>query len=384
MFTKHSIRKILSLFFILFSSILLADLSDNEKINILTDYLVKQENKNVREARNEAIATVYGKPVFNQLSYDDNTEMFFGRVKTTKSPLSRRINFYMPKKRAHSFMKNKENARIEVTHKFKNDEVELTDIELNYEGVKYPMTLKTDTTMSLKIGGYFVGQQDTELRAKKNGIGGSIDLQELFDLKENTSGLKIDLGYEFNQKHKLTLSYYRIKNSNTKEIDPIEFAGNTLKGSINLQYNTTIYKFSYIYSAYRTNKFELMTRIGLHVTNFETIFQAEANLNGTTNASKGFSANIPAPLPVFGLGLNYDITDKLSVNYNVDYFYLSTVVKGTMVDTQIELDYMIYEYLGLAIGINSTKLNFRTKVDDVDIGLSHDISGAVASMIFRY
>ncbi len=384
MIIKFSFQKIAIFLLFITLTVLDADISSNEKVLILTDYLIKQENQTPTQARNEAVATVFGKPIFTQLSYDDDTEMFFGRVSSTKTPLSRKINFYMPKRRAHDFMKNKDDAKLEIIHKVKDNEVKISSIDLNYRGIRYPMALKSDTSMNLKIGAYFVAAQDTTISAETKGIGGSIDLQEVFNLQEKTQALRIDFGYEFNQKHKISASYYKIDNSNTRTIAPIEFDGVSIGGDVNLQFNITITKLTYIYSAYRTNKFEFTTRVGLHLTTFDTRLSTVANVNGSTTSSEQINLNLPAPLPVFGLGFDYDISDDLALSYHVDYFNLTTEIQGSMVDTQIELNYMLYDYLGFSLGINTTKMDFSTQVNQTTVALNHDIAGVMASVIFRY
>jgi len=384
MSTKYPLIKSLTLMFLLLSTTLFAEISDDEKINILTDYLVKQENKNVEQARNEAIASVYGKPIFSQLSYDNDTEMFFGRVTSSKGTNSKLVNFYMPRKRAISFKKNRDSASIEVHHIYKDSEVILKDIELSYEGVSYPMAIKKDTSMSLKLGAYFISNQDTEIYAEKNGIGSSIDLQDLFNLKESTQAFRIDFDYAFNQKHKIELSYYAIENSNTRTVDEFKFNGSSISGKIDLGFDTTIYKFTYIYSAYRTNKLELTTRFGIHLTEFSIGLNTVRTVNNVTTSTNAVSLSLPAPLPVFGLGLKYDITDDLSLKYHVDYFYLSIGVDGSMIDNQLELEYMVNDYIGIGIGLNTTKMDFNAKIDKTTFGLGYDISGFIGSVIFRY
>lgn len=373
---------LLFLFFILLDA--QEKLSDDQKIFILTDYLIKQESKTPKQARNEAVATIFGLPYFKELSYDDHTEMFFGRVASTKGSASKLVNFYMPRKRALAYKKNRGDGSIEVKHSLKDNTLNFTDIELSYAGVNYPMAIKSDTSMTLKLGAYFVAAQDTTLYAERGGVGGSLDLQDIFNLTETTQAFRLEFAYEFNQKHRVETSFYSIQNSNTKSVDTFEFDGNTLSGDVNLQFNTDIYKFTYIYSAYRTNAFELNARIGIHLTQFSTGLFVNTTTNGVTTKNEVVNLNIPAPLPVFGLGFNYNLTPELSLKYHVDYFFVSMGVKGTMIDTQVEFNYMINDYIGLGLGLNSTKTDFNTKIDETTFGLNHNISGAIGSLVFKY
>ena len=116
-------KHLLLLLVLLSHNSLLAQTSDKEKVLIITDYLIKNEKKSAKQARNEALATVYGKPQFKDLTYDISSEMYFATVKTSKGDFSKKVSFYMPKDRAYSFSKNSDEGTLLLAHKLKDNEV---------------------------------------------------------------------------------------------------------------------------------------------------------------------------------------------------------------------------------------------------------------------
>jgi hypothetical protein len=378
----------LALTLLLLSNTLFASTSSDEKIKILTQYLVEKEKKDPINARNEAIATIYGKPLFKDLIYNDASEMFFGKVVSQRGDFSRNINFYMPKERAIEFQKNVAAGKIEIEHAFDDNEIVIKKIELNYKDVNYPLKVKIPNTLTLKVGGYLVAKQNTELLAQRNGVGGTLDIQDLFDMKEDTNVFRVDILYKFNSAHSIDFSYYSLKNSNKKLIPgEIEWDGYTLYDpELEAQFDTDIYKFDYIYSAYKTNKLDLSFRLGLHVTGLTT------GLYGTTQSSEGeitFGKNdeikFTAPLPVLGFGLRYEIIPSTHLNYTVDYFYLEfDGYKGSMVDSLISLEYKYNRYFGAGIGINATNTKVDTTVEDTYFRVRNEVLGGLAYIILSY
>jgi len=184
-----------------------ADISDEDKIRILSDYLINKESKDPVAARNEAIATVYGKPKFKNIIYDDASEMFFAQVVSQNGEFVKDVNFFMPRERALTFKKDLEAGKIEIEHAFDDNDIVIKGIELNYAGVNYPLNVKDSTSMTLKIGGYFIGDQNTEVLAKKNGIGVNLDLQDVLGMQTKTNVMQVKGFYKFNDSHKVELSY---------------------------------------------------------------------------------------------------------------------------------------------------------------------------------
>ena len=404
--------KHLALAILLLASPLAAEISSEDQVYILTEYLMKkkakaldkelkgltpaspeykaleQQKKNLLvEARNQAIATVYGKPKFENLVYDDNSEMFFGRIVSSNNNFIRDVNFYMPRKRARAFKKKVQAGRIEIEHLFDNHQLEFKDIELEYKGVSYPLHILTPNTLSLKMGGYFVGVQDTEIYTRKNGVGATINLQDLFDMKEQVSVARINAIYKFSPKHRMEASWYRINSNSNKSAD-FTFNDEQIDASaaLDIYFDTNIYKLIYAYSAYKTSKFEFTFRVGLHITKVSTGYKASYNINEINENVESDNIAITAPLPVLGIGLAYEIAPNLMFNYTADYFALSydSSVSGAMSDSILSLDYQFNRYVGIGGGVNRTQMRFKAVEDKTEFGLRNDVAGILGYMIFSY
>ena len=373
---------------LLISSSLAAEMSDEDKILVLTEYLVNKEGRDTISARNEAIATIYGKPKFKNLVYDDASEMFFAQVVSQNGSFSRDVNFFMPRKRALAFKKDLEAGKIEVEHAFDDNEIVIKGIELSYNNVEYPLNIKESTSITLKAGAYFVIRQDTEVQAQKSGIGGIINLQDALGMQTTNQAMRLEASYKFNDKHKVAFSYHSLSNSNTAiNNQPIEYNGEIIDAgsTINVHFDTDIYKVNYIYSAYQTNKLNFSFRVGLHTTGVSTGLDTTVKINEEETSLTNEAVSLTAPLPVLGIGLSYNIISNVSINYEIDYFFISYEdISGNMVDTMLALEYQYNRYLGLGIGINSTNMFFKAKTKDTDFQLRNNVSGILTYLTFSY
>jgi len=410
MFTKLSFIIIMMF---LFSNVY-AEITDEDKVKILTNYLVQERSQGIdaelstlthaspeykalkkkkasitMAARNEAVATVYGKPKFESLVYDDGSEMFFGRIVSTNGNFEREVNFYMPKKRARAFKKKLDKGRIEIEHAFENSELVFKEIELSYRGVEYPLHVQTSNTFTLKLGGYFIGVQDTELSTTKNGIGATLNLQDLFDMKEKVSVARMNMMYKFNPKHRIEASWYALKSTSSNNVSTdFIFDGKEYQASADISFymNIDTYKINYVYAAYQTNKLELSFRVGLHITSLSTGLTAGYNVGDVSQRFDSDSLSITAPLPVIGLGLNYEIIPALSLTYTIDYFAISydSTVSGSMVDSLLSLDYQFNRYIGIGGGVNTTNMRFSGKTEGTELKYNDEVAGLIGYVILSY
>ena len=233
----------------------------------------------------------------------------------------------------------------------------------------------------LRLGGYILTDQDTDIRVSTRGLGASINLQDLFEMETKSRVFRLDGYYRFTPKHAIQFSWYSINNSSQSD-ENIDFEWGdkniSATGALNTFFNTDIYKVNYLYSFYHTEEVELALSAGLHITTLDVGFSGSYTTNGASGNS-GEGAKVTAPLPVAGFRLNYNILPKLSVNFAVDYFFLTfDAYSGALSDSLLTIDYRIMRNFGMGIGYNSTRMRLKADLDDdVVLNINHDVSGAL-------
>ena len=233
----------------------------------------------------------------------------------------------------------------------------------------------------LRLGGYILADQDTDIGVSKNGGGVNINLQNLFEMEATTQVFRLDGYYRFTPKHAMEFSWYSINNSSKTEAN-IDFEWDdrniTASGALDTFFNTDIYKVNYLYSFYHTPEVELALSAGLHITAIEVGFSGSYKTDGASDNS-GEDAKVAAPLPVIGFRLDYNITPALSVKYSVDYFFLTIGdYSGALSDSLITVDYRILRNFGIGVGFNSTRMRLEAKLDDgALLNVNHDVAGGL-------
>ncbi len=233
----------------------------------------------------------------------------------------------------------------------------------------------------IRLGGYFIADQSTDVLVAKHGVGVNINVQDTFNMDTSSQVFRLDGYYRFTPKHALEFSWYSINNSSSSNQD-FQWVDKNItigaSGALDTYFNTDIYKVNYVYSFYHSEKVELALAAGLHVMAIDIGFSGSYDVNGK-GSNKGESANVTTPLPVVGVRLAYNISPKWKVAYAVDYFAIGFEgVRGSLSDAMLTVDYRIWSHFGLGMGINATRIRLNAESDEnLELDINHDVVGAM-------
>jgi hypothetical protein len=213
----------------------------------------------------------------------------------------------------------------------------------------------------IRVGAYVIDDSDTQFSVSSDvlGLGTVIDFQRDFGGDSGDTIPRIDAYYRFNERHRIDFTSFSIDRtgSRTLAIDPPIIIGDEdfSGGTINSDIKYTLYKLGYAYSFYRSPKVELSMSAGLNITSYDLKF------NDGTN--KVESADVTAPLPMFGLRMGYAITPKWSVEYVSEAFFIDIedTFSGALVSYEVSTEYKLLKHF--AIGAGLARLNANVDVD---------------------
>lgn len=239
-----------------------------------------------------------------------------------------------------------------------------------------------DDKFKFAIGGYKITRYDSSLSLTDRGVGAGVSI-----IPENTFGwdskqtvFRADGHYRFNKSHSLTYSWYSIDTSNNKvlseDIEWVDESGGTITiptgARVDSGINYDIYKVGYLLSFYSTDKVELMTGAGLHVTRIA--------LNITTDTSSSGidaeSVKTTLPMPVISFALKYQITPRTSWHLKSELFKLSfDDWDGVYSDSQIGMEYRAFDHYGLGVGIGTNTLKIVEETSDYKFTYENRVTG---------
>jgi hypothetical protein len=113
----------------------------------------------------------------------------------------------------------------------------------------------------------------------------------------------------------------------------------------------TIYKLAYTWSFLRRDKGYLGASAGLYVADIGASIAAES-------LGRATSGGVTAPLPVFGLRGQYDLSAKWSLRGSAEIFAIDYGdYNGSLYDVYAGLDYQLLEHVAIGVGVNSVKID---------------------------
>jgi hypothetical protein len=218
-------------------------------------------------------------------------------------------------------------------------------------------------TWMLRVGTYIVDGADTQFSVSSDlgGLGTVIDYNRDLGGESRDTIPRIDAYYRFNERHRIDFTSFSVdrKGSRTIAVDPpIEIGDEVFSGgTLNSDIKYTLYKLGYAYSFYHSPKVELSITAGLNLTTYDLKFSNAAG-------DKAESADVTAPLPMFGLRMGYAITPKWSVNYVAESFFIEIddTFKGALINYELSTEYKLFKHF--AIGAGLARIGASLQVDD--------------------
>jgi hypothetical protein len=217
----------------------------------------------------------------------------------------------------------------------------------------------------VRVGAYVVDDAKTKFSVNSDlgGLGTTVDFQKNLGGEDGDTIPRIDAYFRFNPRHSINFTAFSIdrQGERTIAIDPPlqigdeTWSGETLKSDIKY----TLYRLGYQYSFYHSPKVELGITAGLNVTTYDLKFE-----DGT--GAKAESADVTAPLPVFGLRMGYAITPKWYVHYVSEAFFVNfeDKIRGALLNYELNTEYKIFKNFALGAGV--ARIGITADVDDDD------------------
>jgi hypothetical protein len=222
---------------------------------------------------------------------------------------------------------------------------------------------------SISLGGSNL-LTSSNVRIGTNVLGGGIDVdvEEALNVDATQSSYKLGALYRIGEsrRHRVSLSYFDLNRSGSVIIEEEIEIGDPpvvlpIGARVKTSYDLGILKTDYGYSFFMDERFNLSVSGGLFVVPIKLAVENQ----GTGEASK---TDITAPLPVFGVGLDFAISPKWFIKQNLELFFLELGdFKGGILDTSLEVEWRAWENWGFAASIESLRLAVKSQSESEDI-----------------
>jgi len=247
--------------------------------------------------------------------------------------------------------------------------VEISD-KVSNDFIPHHKTKSYSDRFKIQIGSYYVKETNTEVSINSDigGIGTTIDMKRDLGTDDQLTIPRIDGYYRFNDKHRIDFSWFQVARKGRKTIDiEILINGTTYAANsiVDSKIKTNFYKLAYAYSFYRSPKVELSFSAGLNILEYSL------TIDNLSSGQKE-AADVIAPLPVFGLRMDYALTPKWLIHYRFETFYieLSDEFRGSLIDSELGVEYRLLHNIGVGIGFTNFIVDAKVKSSSYTGGLN--------------
>ena len=234
--------------------------------------------------------------------------------------------------------------------------------EESQDSTNIPYDLPWDK-FSFSLGGFLADLSSSAIiGSSKIGLGVSIDLENALGLDVSGFVIRSNAMYRFgnNNQHAARAGYFSFKRRATKILESDLEIGDTIIpiGSETTSiYNLRIIKVGYDFSFLQDERINFGVSFGLYIMPFTLKIESTTTLSENTQ--------FVAPLPTLGLRSDLLLTPKLFMKQSVELLYLKiNNFKGSMMDIKLNLEYNIWNHVGLGAGFNYYRLTLEADGGD--------------------
>jgi len=257
----------------------------------------------------------------------------------------------------------------------------LVCITMPFAHAEVTMDLKDGSKWNIGVGGFWA-TTDTTVRvdAVDGSFGTEINAEDDLAWDDRDFSPFITLGYRFNKNHSLLASYWSIRRDGVKVITIDLDIGDetyTLGSTIDSQFVTDIYRVTYGYHFYDSDKWSIAFLGGLHITNLKFNIRAVGGMGATVQEA----ADAAAPLPTFGFSASY----KINKNWYASGWFQGLTLeyedfKGKMLNASMAVTYKPWKNWAISTGVTSFDINVSSTDSDARGEFDYEYIGPIISL----
>lgn len=217
--------------------------------------------------------------------------------------------------------------------------------------------------LHLSIGHFSVLQSDSSMALKDADInsGIAVSITDALGLDFDHDITRLTLRYRFNPAHGVSLSWFDNESSADWHInnDFVNNANNSANdmSSLSIDINYDITKFSYDWSFYHSEKIEVFTMLGINIMYIGLDYDVDVR-----QSSLGRKTSGRAPLPAFGLSMNYRVNEYFYWHIKNEIFAINIDdITGSYSNFTVGGEFTVWDHLGLGLAIYNENIDIEEK-----------------------
>jgi hypothetical protein len=260
-----------------------------------------------------------------------------------------------------------------------------------------PVSPIWDSTVQLRVGVFFP-DLDSSIRIDSDlgRIGDGLDFERDLGMPGSKSTLYGGASWRFARKHVLEWEFFDLGRNGLTTVEKSWDIGDTTilaNGQISSAFNVRINRLTYRYRFFENSKTNMNFMAGLHgmrvnanlalsgslIVDGEPVFVLPNEPNVEVEKTK-------LPLPHFGLGINYALTDRLMGHAMVKGFALEIGdTYGRLIEANVGVQYQLGNNFGIGGGIKWFRLDVvEDETERVDVSMDFDFFGPAVFLTYTF
>jgi len=238
-----------------------------------------------------------------------------------------------------------------------------------------------DNSWLVTVGGYWADSSTTvRVDATDGSVGTEINGEDDLSWNNREFSPFIILNYRFNPNHSLLVSYWSIRRNGLKDITfDLDIGDETYTGgtTIDSEFITDIYRLTYGYTLYNSERSNIAFIVGLHITNLKFNLRAVGGIGTTVQTA----ADAVAPLPAFGFSGSYKMNNEWYVSGWLQGFALEyDNYDGKMLNATLYVTYKPFKHVSFNAGAAVFDMNLTATDEDARGEFDYKYVGPVVSV----
>jgi len=210
---------------------------------------------------------------------------------------------------------------------------------------------------------------DAALSSSSAGVGASINFEDIFDLPENKETLRFELNWRITKRQFIDFGYFELNRSGSRILEEDVEWGDFIflaDGQVTATFDT-----NFPYAAWRYAFLDLpQVRISgsagfvyLSISSGLLASGTVTDINGTPISGEvEEEVSVSAPVPQFGLQLDWALTKRLAVLMYVRQIYINDIagITGGIGETAMRLQWWYSKHAGISGGLDKESIDLQS------------------------
>jgi len=210
---------------------------------------------------------------------------------------------------------------------------------------------------------------DAALGSTTSGLGASINFEDIFDLPESKETGRFELNWRINKRQFLDFGYFRLNRSGSKVVEQDINWGDFVflaNGKVTASFDTNFPYVAWRYSFLDLPQVRISGSAGIDYLSIGAALEATGSVTDTAgNPISGTveeKGSVSAPVPQFGLQLDWALTKRLAVLLYVRQIYINNIagIDGGIGETAARLHWWYSKHAGISGGLDKESIDLKS------------------------